>query len=299
MTHAPRLVTDLLDLPSAEFAMESTPDRCALLDEAGRVARTNRPWDEALERPGDPVALATAAVGEDYLAVVGRVALHGNRDAGTLHAQIRAVLAGDAERARIEFERPLRSGGTVHSVATVERVRDEDAEWILIAFTESDAGTAQPTSVPEAGFSVPAGARFERLVKALDATATHAAILDDRGRIVAVNAAWRLFGIAAGADENRTCEGTSYLAVCESAAAGGDARAAAFGRGLGAVLRGERHTHTADSHVGLGGIARRYRGRATELSLAEGRFVLVTHTEIQAAASRPAAAAAPAPRAAA
>ncbi|MEM1451694.1 MAG: hypothetical protein AAF957_15170 [Planctomycetota bacterium] len=286
MTHAPRLVSDLLDLQSAEFAMEATPDRCALLDASGRVARINRPWDEALVRPDDPIALAAADVGEDYLAVVGRVALHGNRDAGTLHAQIRAVLAGDAERARIEIERPLRSGDTVHCVATVERVRDERDGWILIAFTESDAGSAQPTSVPEAGFSVPSGARFERLTRALDSLTSHAAILDTRGRIVAVNAAWRLFGIAAGADETRTCEGASYLAVCESAAATGDARAAEFGRGLGAVLRGERHTHATDSHVGLGGIARRFRGRASALSLAEGRFVLVTHTEVAAEASR-------------
>lgn len=281
MNHAPRLVPDLLDLTEAEFAMEATPDRCALLDDNGRIKRTNLPWEKSL-RSEDPVALTDAGIGVDYLTATGRAALNGNREAGALHAQIRAILSGDAERARLEFDRPMRSGGTTRCVATVERVLDDERTWILVAFTAATVCEAQPTSVPEAGFSVPSGARIERLMTALDSLPSHAAILDARGRIVAVNAAWRMFTAAAGGDPATTGVGVSYLAVCERAATNGDGRAAEFARGLGSVLRGRAHTYTSDSRVGLGGVSRSFRGRATGLSLNEGRFVLVTHTELGA-----------------
>ncbi len=289
MISEPRLVTDVLDLTEAEFAMDATPDRCALLDSAGRIARANIPW-ECASRESDPVAVANTTIGCDYLVAIGQAALHGNRDAGALHAQIRAVLSGETDHARLEFDRPLHSGGTARCVATIERVNNRDTSWVLVAFTCSTLREATPTSVPEAGFSVPSGVRIERLGNALNRLPSHAAILDMHGSITAVNAAWELFGAAAGADPSTSGVGVNYLAVCERAAASGDARAAEFGRGLGSVLRGERHTYTTDSRIGLGGATRRFRGRATTLSLAEGRFVLVTHTEMRATANRSAAA---------
>ncbi|MEM6675053.1 MAG: hypothetical protein AAF726_19545 [Planctomycetota bacterium] len=290
MNPEPRLVPDLLAKHEAEFAMDATQDRCALLDENGRIVRVNRPWEES-RRADDPVPLMGAVVGTDFLSATGRAALFGNREAGSLHAQLRGLLRGEVDRARLDFERTERSGGVKHCVATLEIVRDPrpGATWVLVAFTESNHGGAHPSGVPEAGFTVPAGAELGRLTKALDALPSHAAILDRRARIVAVNAAWKLFAVAAGGDPEATGVGVNYLAVCERAVESGDPRAAEFARGLGAVLRGVRHTFASDSRVGLGREIRRFRGRATALYLAEGPFVLITHTELAARSVRPAA----------
>ena len=149
-----------------------------------------------------------------------------------------------------------------------------------MSFAAANLCEAQPTSVPEAGFAVPSGSRFDRLATALDSLPSHAAILDGRGRIVAVNAAWRMFSAVSGGTAKSTGIGVSYLGVCERAAAHGDGRARDFSVGLASVIRGERHSYYSDSRVSLGGPARKFRGRVTALTLAEGRFTLITHTEL-------------------
>ncbi len=282
MPHAPRLVPSLLTLSEATFAMDATADRCALLGADGRIEQTNAPWQRGT-RTSDPVPLRDVGVGVNFLGACAQAALVGNRDAGTLHAQLRRLMAGEADRCEIEFQRHAARGAAAaptKSTITLERVPDESGDRLLVSFAASNLCEAQPTSVPEAGFAVPSGSRFERLATALDSLPSHAAILDGRGRIVAVNAAWRVFSAVSGGSAEGTGIGVNYLAVCERAAAHGDGRARDFGAGLASVLRGERHSYYADSRVGLGGPARKFRGRVTALTLAEGRFTLVTHTEM-------------------
>ncbi len=262
--------------------MDATADRCALLGPDGRIERTNAPWKRGT-RTADPVPLRSVGVGTDFIAACAQAALMGSRDAGTLHAQLRRIQNGEGDRCEIEFQRHAAHGtATSPTKATihVERVPDPAGDCILVSFTAANLCEAQPTSVPEAGFAVPSGARFDRLATALDSLPSHAAIIDGRGRIVAVNAAWRMFSAVSGGTAKTTGVGVNYLAVCERAAANGDGRARDFGVGLASVVRGERHSYYADSRVGLGGPARKFRGRVTALTLAEGRFTLVTHTEL-------------------
>ncbi|MEM8711642.1 MAG: hypothetical protein AAGG01_11870 [Planctomycetota bacterium] len=283
MPHAPRLVPSLLTISEATFAMDATADRCALLGPDGRIERTNAPWERGA-RTTDPVALQTVGVGVDFIAACAQAALMGSRDAGTLHAQLRRILSGEGDRCEIEFQRHASAAGPSKARITLERVtlddRREGSHHLLVSFEAANLCEAQPTSVPEAGFAVPSGARFQRLATALDSLPSHAAILDGRGRIVAVNAAWRVFAAVSGGTSETTGVGVNYLAVCARSAAAGDGRARDFAAGLSSVLRGERHSYWADSRVGLGGPARKFRGRVTALSLADGRYTLVTHTEI-------------------
>ena len=286
---APALIPSLLTLDDAHLAMDATADRCAILDAHGCVERTNKPWDKS-SRAADPIGIASATVGTNYLTACGSAAIAGNRRAGTLHAQLQKILRGEAERIQLDFERALPGGKNERTSATLERVlvlsthdTDDPEDRVLISFETRGILTAQPTSVPEAGFAVPSGARLERLATALDSLAAHAAILDVRARIVRVNAAWRSFGAACGADEEKTGVGANYLAVCAAAHASGDYRAGAFAEGMRSVLRRDRHTFYADARAGVGGEARKFRGRVTSLDLAEGRFALVTHTEVKAA----------------
>lgn len=82
----------------------------------------------------------------------------------------------------------------------------------------------------------------------LDALATHIAVLDRGGAIVAVNAAWRRFALANGGDEQpgSTGVGANYLAICRAAADAGDADAAAAAAGISGVLAGAAPSFTLE-----------------------------------------------------
>jgi hypothetical protein len=71
----------------------------------------------------------------------------------------------------------------------------------------------------------------------LDALPEHLALIDHRGRIVAVNAAWRQFSCQNGGDETRTGVGVNYFEVCARAAREGVEEAARLLDDLRAVLR--------------------------------------------------------------
>lgn len=278
------LAPALLTSAEIEIAMDLTADRCALLGADGRIVRTNLAWDRD-GRSGDPLALQSARVGSDYVAACAAAAAAGNRRAGTMHAQLRRLLRGELDSVSMDFERPARGGGVQRTTATLERTLGGEAGSgaVLVSFACQSDAVSRPTAVPEADFAVPAGTPLGRLVPALNAIAAHAAILDERGRIVTVNTAWSEFSAANGGDASHTGAGVNYLTVCERAHDSGDARAAEFAEGLRSVLRRARHTHVSDARAAHGGEARRFRGRATTLDLAEGRYVLITHTEMASA----------------
>lgn len=280
MAHPPRLVPNLLTLEDAELAMDATPDGCALLDGRGVVTRVNLPWSRD-RRASELIGAMSVGVGADLLTACASAAITGNRRAGTIHAQLKRLMGADIDRIRLDFEDA--NGAT--STISLERVVDDIDDLVLVAIESKGVFVAEPTSVPEAGFAVPGGARLERLAVALDSLAAHAAVLDARGRIVAVNAAWRIFSAVNGGDAVRTNEGVNYLTICERAAGTGDHRARHFLEGLGAVLRGDRHTFHSDSRLGVDGHAvAKFRGRVTALALEGGRHALITHTLLAAPA---------------
>ena len=71
--------------------------------------------------------------------------------------------------------------------------------------------------------------------------ATEVALVDRAGVIVWVNAAWQRFAVDNAADPDGVGlgVGTSYLAVCEAAAAGGDALSAQMAGGIRAAVEGD------------------------------------------------------------
>lgn len=73
----------------------------------------------------------------------------------------------------------------------------------------------------------------------LDSLTTSIAILDETGRIVAVNRSWRDFAQTNGMDPALVSEGTNYLAVCDAATGQNAEEAAAVAAGIRAVLVGE------------------------------------------------------------
>ncbi len=121
----------------------------------------------------------------------------------------------------------------------------------------------------------------ERFARAtLDSLAAHIAIVDEGGRILAVNQAWRRF-----AEENPplgrpVCEGADYLAACE-AATGEDAPVAhAFARGMRAVLAGESVQYSAEYPCHSPNERRWFVGRVTRFLRAGPRRLVVAHENI-------------------
>lgn len=74
---------------------------------------------------------------------------------------------------------------------------------------------------------------------ALDALPAHIAILDNRGRIVATNKAWREFAVSKGNRLDRCAVGDDYPACCDSIA-GVAPHLEELAAGVKAVLRGKR-----------------------------------------------------------
>lgn len=73
----------------------------------------------------------------------------------------------------------------------------------------------------------------------LDALPANIALLDEQGRIRALNAAWRSFASDNGYIGKDHALGTNYIALCEQVEGEGADEAARVGRGIRAVLAGE------------------------------------------------------------
>jgi diguanylate cyclase (GGDEF)-like protein len=78
----------------------------------------------------------------------------------------------------------------------------------------------------------------ERQAGILDSLPAHIALVDNGGRIVSVNQAWRDFADSNGLPGSKHGVGLDYLAICDAAAGDGAEGAAAAAAGIRAVLSG-------------------------------------------------------------
>jgi signal transduction histidine kinase len=102
-------------------------------------------------------------------------------------------------------------------------------------------GHAFPQDSAHAPRNNPDPAESERFARSIvDALTAHIAILDERGRILAINRSWRQFAQSNGLDDRDAGPGVDYLAVCDRAARGGDEDAAAAARAIRLALAGDR-----------------------------------------------------------
>ena len=121
--------------------------------------------------------------------------------------------------------------------------------------------------------------QFARLT--VDALPTHIAILDERGMVIAVNRAWREFGVAGGPDNDRIPEGMNYLAYYdERRGATRDSDAASFASGIRDVTDGKRGEFMTERTVQVGELTRHYLVRVTRFPGAGTSRVVVAHDNI-------------------
>jgi len=113
----------------------------------------------------------------------------------------------------------------------------------------------------------------------IDALASHICILDQEGKIIAVNRAWREFGKANSAGAYRSDVGTHYLKVCRGAAGPGSEEAETFALGIQSVLDGKTEFFQMEYPCHSPTEFRWFLGRATPLEV-EPRGAVVSHLNI-------------------
>ncbi|EGV27696.1 multi-sensor hybrid histidine kinase [Thiorhodococcus drewsii AZ1] len=87
----------------------------------------------------------------------------------------------------------------------------------------------------------------ERIAQAtLDSLTEHLAILDETGKILAVNRAWRTFAQANPPLSANVCEGANYLEVCEQAYGADSEEAPSVAAAMRSILRGEQDDFTME-----------------------------------------------------
>jgi PAS domain S-box-containing protein len=124
----------------------------------------------------------------------------------------------------------------------------------------------------------------------LDALPEHVALLDADGTIVAVNEAWRRFGLANGLLRPSDCVGDNYLAACDRGVAeakGDDTQgAAAIGAALRSVLAGESKRFAIDYSCHSPEEQRWFRCIAAPATRVGRRGAVVMHVDITEAKRR-------------
>ena len=114
----------------------------------------------------------------------------------------------------------------------------------------------------------------------VDALSANIAILDETGRIIAVNRAWKEFARGNSAQPDSIGEGANYLTLCQSVQ-GCEAEAARqFAAGILKVLHGETEIYTQEYTCHSPSEQRWFVGRVTRFPEQGGRRVVVAHENI-------------------
>ncbi len=108
------------------------------------------------------------------------------------------------------------------------------------------------------------------------------AVLDKTGTIVATNRAWRGIAQANDAVWQTVSEGTNYLAICDRAAAAGDADAAAAAQAIRQVLAGEQESWMHEYPCHGAEMQRWFYCHVTRFPGEEAVHVVVAHENITA-----------------
>lgn len=111
----------------------------------------------------------------------------------------------------------------------------------------------------------------------LDSLAANIAVLDPKGEIVAVNSSWQEFAAANHMHNSDIGVGTNYLAVCRSAKADPNARAAL--EGILRVMKGQESSFYHEYPCHSPDVQRWFALRATPL-IDYPNFVVVSHEDI-------------------
>ncbi len=114
----------------------------------------------------------------------------------------------------------------------------------------------------------------------IDALTDQIAVINEQGRIVMVNKAWREFASRNGGDLARVCEGVDYLAVCDRAAATGCQDARRSVQLMREVLQGVRASADFEYPCHSPGEERWFCVKITTLDHAHDAALVLAHENV-------------------
>jgi diguanylate cyclase (GGDEF)-like protein/PAS domain S-box-containing protein len=203
--------------------------------------------------------------------------LHREDDAAIL-TTISSLLAGDTLVGNHTDTRLYREDQTVMwSSIAVSAVRDaKNTPKHLIVVIEDITDRKEMEH---------AALESERFNKAtIDALNKRICVLDEKGRILAVNKAWRDFDISIGmANEATKWQGVNYLSTCDRASGNGADEIHKLSEGLRAVIRGEKEEFGLTYPTDRGTETLWFDVKVTRFGQEGPRRVVVAHEDITAA----------------
>jgi PAS domain S-box-containing protein len=114
----------------------------------------------------------------------------------------------------------------------------------------------------------------------IDGLSAHIVQLDDRGRILLANRAWRQFAERNGITDGSVFEGANYLKICDEATGEYSDMAAQFAGGIRAVLSGEADTYVLEYPCHSPDKVQWFVGRVSLCADEGPRRVIVAHEDI-------------------
>jgi len=202
--------------------------------------------------------------------------------------------------AAIERKRALWSNQTEKALAEARFVdRDGSIVWchIRVSLASDGAGNAlfsviHVTDITERRRAAAVLQESREFAQAtINALSSNMCVLDETGRIIAVNQAWRDFAkenprLAPGEFEVGTpiyeglCEGANYLDVCDRSTGPEAAEAAEFGEGIRSVLRGDCDRYSKEHACHSPNEQRWFLSRVTRFSANNRPRIVIAHFDI-------------------
>lgn len=143
------------------------------------------------------------------------------------------------------FAFPVVAGSRV--VAFIEFYSDRIVEPDILLMKAINNISAQLGRVAERYLAENTLRESERFARAtIDALPQHISVIDETGRIVAVNKAWRDFAAGAGGGPEQVWEDVDYFSVCDRVLGIGEKDATAMAAGIREVLTGMREAFTLE-----------------------------------------------------
>jgi len=190
-----------------------------------------------------------------------------------------------AARFRAHDQAVLSHGGQLQTVESVAQ-RDGLHHWLVSRFAIPDS-EGRPEWAAGIGIDITERTQAEAALReserfahaTIDSLASNLCVLDQDGRIVAINKAWRDFAAANGAVPAMVGEGADYLAVCDAASASIPV-AARCAKGIRSVLDGTRREFLAEYECHSPTVQRWYAARVTRFPGEGPVRVVVSHENI-------------------
>ncbi len=121
----------------------------------------------------------------------------------------------------------------------------------------------------------------ERFSKStIDALTSHLCVLDESGTIIAVNKAWRDFGVSNGLSADKVGLGENYLSACRAETSDPLADGHRFAVGIRAVMNGKRDEFSLEYPCHSPDTKRWFLGRVVRFHHAGPMRIVITHSDI-------------------